>query len=53
VRPDHDDLEQLVTLVADGKLRVNLAGIYPFEQAVAAYAELEGGHVRGKLVVTL
>lgn len=53
VRPNHDDLVELVTLVAAGKLRVNLAGVYPFEQAVAAYAELEGGHVRGKLVVTL
>jgi len=53
VRPDHDDLAELVGLVADGKLRVNLAGIYPIEEAVAAYAELEGGHVRGKLVVTI
>ncbi len=53
VRPDHDDLAELVGLVADGKLRVNLAGVYPFDKAMDAYAELEGGHVRGKLVVTL
>lgn len=53
VRPDHDDLEELVGLVADGKLQVNLAGAYPFEKAIDAYAELEGGHVRGKLVVTI
>ncbi len=53
VRPDHDDLEELVGLVADGKLDVNLGGVYPFEKAIEAYAELEGGHVRGKLVVTI
>ncbi|PKQ31843.1 MAG: alcohol dehydrogenase [Actinobacteria bacterium HGW-Actinobacteria-2] len=53
VRPDHEDLAHLVGLVADGKLRVNLDGVYPFEKARDAYAELEGGHVRGKLVVTI
>lgn len=53
VRPDHDDLEELVGLVADGKLDVNLGGVYPFEKAIEAYAELEGGHVRGKLVVII
>lgn len=53
VRPDRDDLTELVGLVASGVLRVNLASIYPFDQAVAAYAELEGGHVHGKIVVTL
>jgi len=53
VRPDHDDLAELVGLVAEGKVRVNVAGAYPFDQAVEAYAELEGGHVRGKIVVTL
>lgn len=53
VRPDHDDLAELAGLVASGALRVNVASTYPFEQAVAAYAELEGGHVHGKIVVTL
>lgn len=53
VRPDHDELAELVALVAEGKLKVNLAGVYPLKQAVDAYRELEGGHVRGKLVVRL
>jgi NADPH2:quinone reductase len=53
VRPDHDDLAELAALVAGGKLQVNLGGVYPFEKAIDAYAELEGGHVRGKLVVTI
>jgi NADPH2:quinone reductase len=53
VRPDHDGLAELVGLVADGKLAVTIAGTYPLEQAAEAYRQLEGGHVRGKLVVTL
>jgi len=53
VRPDHDGLTELAGLVADGRLTVSLAGTYPLEQAVDAYRELEGGHVRGKLVVRL
>lgn len=53
VRPDHDGLAELAGLVADGRLTVNLAGAYPLERAVDAYRELEGGHVRGKLVVSL
>lgn len=51
VRPDHDDLAALAGLVADGKLSVNLAGVYELGRAADAYRELEGGHVRGKLVV--
>ena len=51
VRPDHDGLAELAGLVADGKLTVNLAGVYPLDKAADAYRELEGGHVRGKLVV--
>lgn len=53
VRPDHDDLAELAGLVAAGEVKVNLAGVYPFDQAVQAYADLEGGHVHGKVVVTL
>jgi NADPH2:quinone reductase len=53
VRPDHDGLAELVGLVADGKLTVTLAGTYPLDQAPEAYRQLEGGHVRGKLVVTV
>jgi len=51
VRPDHDGLAELAGLVAEGKLAVNVAGVYELERAADAYRELEGGHVRGKLVV--
>ncbi|MFN3867050.1 MAG: NADP-dependent oxidoreductase [Demequina sp.] len=53
VRPDSADLAELANLIDAGHLRVELAGTYPLEQAADAYRELEGGHVRGKIVVTL
>jgi len=39
--------------VADGALRVEIAAEYPLDQAAAAYAQLEEGHTRGKIVVTV
>lgn len=53
VRPDSADLAELADLIDDGHMRVVLAGTYPLERAANAYRELEGGHVRGKIVVTV
>ncbi|WP_062136770.1 NADP-dependent oxidoreductase [Demequina aestuarii] len=53
VRPDADDLAELATLIDEGHVRVEIAGTYPIENTVEAYRELEGGHVRGKIVVTV
>ena len=39
--------------VADGSLLVHLDGSYPLEQVREAYERLDGGHVRGKLVLLL
>ena len=41
-------------MVADGSVTLTIAGTYPFEveQVRAAYQELIGGHVRGKIVIT-
>lgn len=52
VRPDSTDLTELARLIDAGKLKVEVAESYPLEKAKAAYASLEGGHVRGKIVVT-
>ncbi|MEA5453456.1 NADP-dependent oxidoreductase [Sinomonas sp. JGH33] len=51
VRPDPAQLAELADLVASGRLKVEIAGVYSLEDAAAAYRELEGGHVRGKLIV--
>jgi NADPH:quinone reductase-like Zn-dependent oxidoreductase len=53
VRPDASQLADLAALVADGSLRVEIAATYPLDEAAAAYAALEEGHTRGKIVVTV
>ncbi len=53
VRPDAVQLGELARLVADGDLRVEIAATYPLNEGAAAYAELERGHTRGKIVVTV
>ena len=49
------NLPEITGLVADGAAKVALAQVYPFtiESVREAYTELNAGHVRGKLVVSL
>jgi NADPH:quinone reductase-like Zn-dependent oxidoreductase len=51
LRPDAAQLQGLVSMVADGRLRVHVDRTYPLAQAPAAHVEQETGHVRGKLVL--
>ncbi|WP_062212734.1 NADP-dependent oxidoreductase [Demequina oxidasica] len=51
VRPDSTDLEELAELIDDGALKVEVANTFALADTADAYAELEGGHVRGKIVV--
>lgn len=53
VRPDADMLGRLLTLVADGSLRVDVAETFSLDRAGEALARSAEGHVRGKLVVTV
>ena len=53
VRPDAEQLAWLAELAAAGDLRVEVQRSFPLEQAADAHALLEGGHVRGKLVLTI
>jgi NADPH:quinone reductase-like Zn-dependent oxidoreductase len=41
----------LTDLIAAGRLEVPIARSYPLDQVREAYRELEGGHVRGKIVL--
>ena len=53
VRPQRDHLDALAALVADGRLRVEIAETFPLEQIADAHRLSELGHTRGKIVVTL
>jgi NADPH:quinone reductase-like Zn-dependent oxidoreductase len=53
VRPDGSQLDGLTRLVDEGGLRPYLQQVFPLEEAAAAHALLEDGHVRGKLVLAL
>jgi NADPH:quinone reductase-like Zn-dependent oxidoreductase len=54
VRPSGYDLGEHVTpLVHEGSLRPVVQETFPLERAADAHELLEGGHVRGKLVLTV
>ncbi|MDQ3627265.1 MAG: NADP-dependent oxidoreductase [Actinomycetota bacterium] len=53
VRGRGDQLGQLLTLVADGTLRVQIAEAFTLERTADALRASMGGHVRGKVVITL
>ncbi|WP_028059486.1 NADP-dependent oxidoreductase [Candidatus Solirubrobacter pratensis] len=54
VRPSGYDLgEHITPLIAEGGLAPHIQQTWPLEAAAEAMEVLEGGHVRGKLVLTL
>lgn len=53
VKGTAEDLAYLSELAEAGKLRPSIERTYPFAELPAAMAQLEAGHVRGKLVVTV
>lgn len=53
VRPNGAQLEALGELSDLGRLRVTVSHQFPLAQAAAAHRLLEGGHVRGKVVLTI
>jgi enoyl reductase len=44
-------LNELVTMYASGQLRVNIQREFPLAEATEAHRLIEGGHVRGKVVL--
>ena len=49
------DIATVAGLIDRGTVSLTIAETYPFEleQVRAAYSELMGGHVRGKIVITM
>ncbi len=48
-----DKLRELAELAQSGQLRPHIEEVFPLERAAAAHERLEGGHVRGKLVLSV
>jgi NADPH:quinone reductase-like Zn-dependent oxidoreductase len=53
VTPSGKDLEQLASLVDAKKLEVVVDQVFPFAKIAEAFAYLEKGHAKGKVVVTM
>ncbi|MEN2421090.1 NADP-dependent oxidoreductase [Streptomyces rimosus] len=53
VDPDPVALRGLVALVEQGRLRVHVQETFPFERVADAHRLLDGGHLQGKLVLTV
>jgi NADPH:quinone reductase-like Zn-dependent oxidoreductase len=53
VEPDPVALRGLVGLVDQGKLRVHVQETFPFDRIADAHRLLDGGHLRGKVVLTV
>ena len=51
-RPNAEQTQWLVDRVAAGAIRVEVQQTFPLADAVKAHRLLEGGHVRGKVVLT-
>jgi NADPH:quinone reductase-like Zn-dependent oxidoreductase len=46
-------LDALVSLYAQGTLRIHVRATYPLEEAAAAHRDVESGHGRGKVVLSV
>jgi len=53
IHPSGSELAELAGLIEQGTLRVILDKTFPFENVADALAYLEGGHAKGKVVVTM
>lgn len=53
MRPDGKELAELAAWIDAGKLKPLIHKTYPFAEVAEAFAELERGRARGKIVVTI
>ena len=49
--PDGEGLAQLAQLIDEGKLSLTIDSTYPLEQYRDAFAKLEEGHAKGKIII--
>ncbi|MHB8096749.1 MAG: NAD(P)-dependent alcohol dehydrogenase [Erysipelotrichaceae bacterium] len=47
------DLEEIINLVSNKKIKPIIEKVYPFDKAIEAYQEFEKGHSKGKIVTQI
>jgi NADPH:quinone reductase-like Zn-dependent oxidoreductase len=53
VEPNVVELDYLASLIDNGKLKTHISKIYPLEEAIKAHEQIESGHTRGKIVLSI
>ncbi|MGL5482674.1 MAG: zinc-binding dehydrogenase, partial [Aeromonas veronii] len=53
VHPDQKQLGQMLMLLRQGEVKITLAGEFPLAEGALAHQAIEGGHVRGKLLLRM
>ncbi|MFQ1892861.1 NADP-dependent oxidoreductase [Aeromonas veronii] len=53
VHPDQKQLGQMLMLLRQGEVKVTLASEFPLAEGALAHQAIEGGHVRGKLLLRM
>jgi len=53
VHPDHTQLTQMLMLLRQGEVHITVSGEYPLAEGALAHSAIEGGHVRGKLLLRM
>ena len=51
LQPDERAFDELLAAVSAGKLRCEIAGVFPLEDAARAIELSQTGHVAGKIVI--
>lgn len=53
VHPDSKQLPQVLMLLRQGDVHITISGEYPLGEGALAHQAIEGGHVRGKLLLRM
>lgn len=52
-KSNKSDLEEIIQLISNKKIKPIIEKVYPFDKAIEAYQEFEKGHSKGKIVVQI
>jgi len=52
-KSNRSDLQEIIQLVSNKKIKPIIEKVYPFDKAIDAYNEFEKGHSKGKIVIQI